>query len=58
MFTITAGKLIDKLRMVPSNTPVFIIGNNGENGLINNVSIESDNETNFNKFEVRIDYEI
>lgn len=56
--TITAYKLRRLLAMVPDNTPVYIVGENNENGLVNNVILESDYDDKFVKFKVRIDYEV
>lgn len=55
--TITALELRKLLNMVPDNTPVYIVGEDNENGLVNNVIIESDYDDKFRKFKVRIDYE-
>ena len=58
MTTITAVKLRRLLNMVPDNTPVYIVGENNENGIISDVALHSDEEKSFNRFEVRIDYVI
>lgn len=57
MITISAIKLRRLLNMVPDNTPVYIVGNNNENKLVNKVSIESTVHKNFTQFEVRINSE-
>ena len=57
MITISAIKLRRLLNMVPDNTPVYIVGNNNENKLVNKVSIESTEDKNFTRFEVHIDSE-
>lgn len=57
MITISAIKLRRLLNMVPDNTPVYIVGNNNENKLVNKVSIESTKHKNFTQFEVRINSE-
>ena len=56
--TITAVKLRRLLNMVPDNTPVYIVLDNNENGFIDNVILESDEDDKFIKFKVRIDYHI
>ena len=56
MKTITAVKLKKLLNMVPDNTPVYIVGENDEDGIICDVSLHSDEEKEFNRFEIRIDY--
>lgn len=56
MVTISAIKLRRLLAMVPDNTPVYVVGGAGENGIITNVSLESSDEKNFNGFEARIEY--
>lgn len=58
MTTITAVKLIRLLNMVPANTPVYIVGENNENGIVCDVALHCDEEKQFNRFEVRIDYVI
>ena len=58
MTTITAVKLRRLLNMVPDNTPVYIVGEHNENGIICDVVLHSDEEKSFNRFEVRIDYVI
>lgn len=58
MTTITAVKLRRLLNMVPDNTPVYIVDDNNENGIISDVSLHSEEEKSFNRFEVRIDYVI
>lgn len=57
MITISAIKLRRLLNMVPDNTPVYIVGNNNENKLVNKVSIESTEHKNFTQFEVHINSE-
>lgn len=57
MITISAIKLRRLLNMVPDNTPVYIVGNNNDNKLVNKVSIESTEHKNFTQFEVRINSE-
>lgn len=58
MTTISAVKLRRLLNMVPDNTPVYIVGEHNENGIICDVALHSDDEKQFNRFEVRIDYVI
>lgn len=58
MTTITAVKLRRLLNMVPDNTPVYIVGNNNENGIVCDVALHSEEEKGFSRFEVRIDYVI
>lgn len=41
--------------MVPDNTPVYIAGEQGELG-ITTVQLETDDESNYKKFIVRLDY--
>lgn len=57
MITISAIKLRRLLNMVPDNTPVYIVGNNNENKLVNKVSIESTEHKNFTQFKVCINSE-
>lgn len=58
MNTITAVKLRRLLNMVPDNTPVYIVGEHNENGIISTVDLRSEEENSFNPCEVRIDYVI
>ena len=56
MATITAIKLRRLLNMVPDNTSIYVVGEHGENCTICDVSLHTDDEKQFNKFEIRIDY--
>lgn len=56
MNTITAVKLKRLLNLVPDNTPIYIVGENNENGVITTVDLRSEEDNTFNRFEVRIDY--
>ena len=56
MNTITAIELRQLLCMVPDNTPVYIVGEHNENGIVCDVALHSDGENLFEKFEIRIDY--
>lgn len=56
--TITAGRLSKLLDKVPDETPIYVIGDNNENGIVNNVTIECLSDTDFQTYQVRIDYEL
>jgi hypothetical protein len=55
MGTITAGKLRKLLDLAPDNTPIYVLDEHGD-GLICDVALHSEEENQFNKFTIRIDY--
>ena len=57
MKTITAGWLKCLLGMVPDDSPVYIVGENNENGIICDVALHTERISLFESFQVRIDYE-
>lgn len=58
MPSITAKKLREFLNIVPDNTPVYIVGMNDEDGIIDKVSIDSVYENDFKSFVIRLDYRV
>lgn len=56
--TITAKKLRDFLNMVPDNTPIYVISNDNEDGIIDTVSIDSVEDDNYKTFSIRLDYHV
>ena len=58
MNTITVGKLREFLDMIPDVSPVYVIGENGENGRINIVRMESMDVDDFEDIVLILDYEI